>query len=639
MNMTIYDYDMSLILKDKKYYILGCGDAAREFAVRLLNSGIYFHGFLSLSGILKQRSRLWNKPVINVQECILNQDIMIITSCASFNRDQETLEKYQLGNRLVKFEILNPAITSAPDVVIYGTGSQGEDIFKEYSDFMDISWFCNSNERYWGQYFCGKEILSPQELAGLPKDTIVIIASNAYQKIYEVLMECNIGDGRIYCVENGALRFCEVCEVKTSFLISKLMLLLQQNKNIVIYGEENTVGQVKKKFELLDLQGVETVGRKSTAEDGSIFQLAYYDWEGRGCLLADDINLECMETIKEMDIPVQNVYWLKNCDEYQRYDYFKNYKYVTDPTLGYSAVKLKSNEDESEYSGFVRYEYLDGSDDICTILTLGGSTTQSFFVRESPWSEFLSDLLAEKKIPHRIFCGGIGGYSNTQEFLKLIRDGIMLKPDIVLSYSGVNNTNWLTDPEYPFIHRYQKEIFSRLKLERSIAIGVDDISLSGSVNYGIKNQKYGSFDFWLLYERLMNSICRELSIRFKAYLQPILFSKPVFDEYDRELLLGLFQIIANTSEDMEEYAKDRCQKYSSDAEKAILFRKEMKKYEKIYSEWLVDFSHIMDNVDRAYMDEAHVYERGNQVIAEYIFESIQNEVYEVLNEKNRSRKE
>ena len=215
----------------------------------------------------------------------------------------------------------------------------------------------------------------------------------------------------------------------------------------------------------------------------------------------------------------------------------------------------------------------------------------------------------------------------------------MLQPDIVLSYSGVNNTNWLMDEEYPFIHRYQRAIFDKLKVKRHIKVGVDDISLSASVNYGIKDQEYNPFQFWLMYERLMNSVCKELSITFKAYLQPILFSKPVFDEYDQELLLGMFGITAKTSEDMYQYAEDITQKYSRDVKNALLFREEVKEYSNIYPDWLVDFSHIMDNKEKVYMDEAHVYECGNEIIAECIYESISHDITKLSHIDNCVRRE
>ncbi len=640
MNMTIFDYNMSLLSKEKKYYILGCDDSARQFAIRLLNSGVYFHGFVVLNNVLEQGCRLWNKPVIDIQECLECSDIMIITSYISYLQDKEVLKKYRLDAKLIKFEILKPCITDASGVVIYGTGSQGEEIFQACSDLMNVCYFSNSNENRWGNYFCGRKIISPQEITNLPDDTVIIIASNAYQKIHESLLEFHIEDDRIYCLENGALRFCQSYIIENSFLISKLMFLLQNNKNMVLYGEEAIVEKIREKFELLDFYNIETIGRKSKEEDGSLFQLLYFDWKEKICLLADDMNIRSMELIDKIGIPVKNIYWLKNCDEYQKYDHIKKYKYVADPTLGYSAVVLaKGEEGEEEYSGFVKYEYKDDSNKICTILTLGGSTTQSFFVREPTWSECLSRILTKKKIPHRILCGGIGGYSNIQEFLKLTRDGIMLQPDIVLSYSGVNNTNWLMDEEYPFIHRYQRAIFDKLKVKRHIKVGVDDISLSASVNYGIKDQEYNPFQFWLMYERLMNSVCKELSITFKAYLQPILFSKPVFDEYDQELLLGMFGITAKTSEDMYQYAEDITQKYSRDVKNALLFREEVKEYSNIYPDWLVDFSHIMDNKEKVYMDEAHVYECGNEIIAECIYESISHDITKLSHIDNCVRRE
>lgn len=628
MYMTIYDYDTTLLATYKQYYILGCDEKALGLAIRLLNAGIYFHGFLSLDNQLR-RGKLWNKPVINVNECINNEDIAVITSLITYYDDMEKLKSYFLENRLILLEILKSLIIDSANVVIYGNGSQGKIIYEKFSEHMNISHFCSSFERYWGETFCGKAVISPQELAGLPDDTVIIIASNAYQKIYETLAEYRIEKSRIYCSENTPLIFHPCCILEKFFSISKLMLTLQMSQNITLYGEESVVEEVKKKLALLDFHNIKTIGRKSLQEDGSVFELLYYDWDNTYLYLTDDMNLKVMQSIEKMKIPTRNIYWLRQCDGYYSYDYMSKSEFIPDPTLGYSAIELGNKSNDSA-AGFVKYEYSVKNERTCTILTLGGSTTQCFAVRETSWSELLSRILTEKKIPHRIFCGGISGYSNIQEFLKLVRDGIILKPDIVLSYSGVNNTNWLTDPEYPFIHTYQKQLFKRLKMSRGVELGEDTITLSDIVNYGIANSEQDSFQFWLLYERLMNSICKELSIKFKAYLQPWLFSKSHFDEYDRRILLGLFHIVADTRDDLKKYAMDTTQKFSSDVEKALIFRKEVKQYEKLYSDWLVDFSHILDEASGVYIDEAHVYEWGNQIIAEHMYKSIEQDILEIL---------
>ena len=91
-----------------------------------------------------------------------------------------------------------------------------------------------------------------------------------------------------------------------------------------------------------------------------------------------------------------------------------------------------------------------------------------------------------------IFNGGIISYGVAQEFLKLSRDVLALKPDIVLSLSGVNDVNLRTSYlEHPMIHIYQDLLLKHIvKKEKFFCAGVNT-TING-VDYGTKenNEKY-----------------------------------------------------------------------------------------------------------------------------------------------------
>ena len=81
----------------------------------------------------------------------------------------------------------------------------------------------------------------------------------------------------------------------------------------------------------------------------------------------------------------------------------------------------------------------------------GGSTTDDTFSNQKSWPSFLSKILKERKLSHVIYNGGIVGYNSSQELLKTIRDINILKPHIVISYSGINDFYRGTND---FIHPY-----------------------------------------------------------------------------------------------------------------------------------------------------------------------------------------
>ena len=65
------------------------------------------------------------------------------------------------------------------------------------------------------------------------------------------------------------------------------------------------------------------------------------------------------------------------------------------------------------------------------------------------------------KLSVKIFNGAIAGIGAHQEALKLFRDIQKLKPDLVLSYSGVNDFDSWQDYS-PFVKDYQFEFLNQL---------------------------------------------------------------------------------------------------------------------------------------------------------------------------------
>jgi lysophospholipase L1-like esterase len=89
------------------------------------------------------------------------------------------------------------------------------------------------------------------------------------------------------------------------------------------------------------------------------------------------------------------------------------------------------------------------------ILVLGGSTTDGVH-NDHSWPEELSKLLAQRKVSGIVVNGGTSGYSSNQELLKLLRDGLEFKPNIIISYSGVNDRGDYGKLPYPMVHPYQR---------------------------------------------------------------------------------------------------------------------------------------------------------------------------------------
>lgn len=248
--------------------------------------------------------------------------------------------------------------------------------------------------------------------------------------------------------------------------------------------------------------------------------------------------------------------------------------------------------------GFVRFT--DGNNaNAFRIVTLGGSTADPTMSNIRSWSELLYKKLLGMGINVEIAAGGVGAYTGSQELVKLIRDVIPLKPDLVISYSGFNDAYGLYHKEqHPFTMWYQSEDFERMLRSNDCKNMIMNQMPMKEVTYGLPIKK-SSDEQWLDCERMMKAVCREYNIDFYCFLQP-------YNAEGREVFLS-------------EYVWSQINNFYASITKNEDFRKQ--------SDWLIDFTDIFDHESDIFFDSCHVYEKGNRIISEkmmpYILECMQ----------------
>jgi lysophospholipase L1-like esterase len=135
--------------------------------------------------------------------------------------------------------------------------------------------------------------------------------------------------------------------------------------------------------------------------------------------------------------------------------------FILDPHLGFARSKTAPRVQrlQKKYSwieGFAIYSKNPPAElDHPIILVMGGSTTDAVSDEQS-WPEELAKLLARSRTSATVINGGNSGYSTNQELLKLVRDGLEFNPDIIISYSGVNDRGDYGKLPYPMVHSYQR---------------------------------------------------------------------------------------------------------------------------------------------------------------------------------------
>lgn len=218
---------------------------------------------------------------------------------------------------------------------------------------------------------------------------------------------------------------------------------------------------------------------------------------------------------------------------------------VLDPHLSHanSVDYLKKHlPDFHVLPGFVAYANPNDKNRL-RIFVLGGSTTEPHF-RMGPsesdpyshecWPYFLQKRLDELGIPAVVFNGGVAGYNSNQELLKLVRDVLPMKPDIVLSLDGENDQGFAhANKKHPMIHPYQWRVFSTLAgepepfrfLPNTVALvkqataSADEKRLSVTFGPDVSTTPW---DQWERNIRLMHAVCAELGVDYLDLRQPVL---------------------------------------------------------------------------------------------------------------------
>lgn len=291
-----------------------------------------------------------------------------------------------------------------------------------------------------------------------------------------------------------------------------------------------------------------------------------------------------------------------------------NEPFYYDVTLSYSRIR-------NTIEGFEVYGTTEDSG-ATTIVVLGGSTTESqlFFVKG--WVPFLEQYLKNKGISAKIYCGGISGYTSSQELLKFQRDVLQLDPDIVISYSGVNDLYMFPKKDEferngrPFISKFQVQFINQvLEKLKILKFGlptpdIPDWEKGGkeTVFYGLKSKKTAA-QFWIDNMRMMHALSQEFGIAFFSFFQPFRFNG-----YYKSTPI---QEIIHSRRDPSCTPTASGQKIYGRKAEVSEARHLIQSYD-----YIIDLSELFIEESEVYFDSVHVYEKGNQLIARNIGEFI-----------------
>ncbi len=571
-----------LVSSDLKKYIWFRNDAGqkdRALAVfcRLLISEIYIDGFATDERDYIGK-RAFNKPIVDIRK--LNSEdavVFIENECDG-----------SLYNVCETIRVVNPKINKEK-MVIFGVGKYGTEVYNKLAQkgltqgiycYMDS----NSEKCGAGKFKNNLPIYNPHILFELERDFSVIEGAEKYMEMDEQLERSGCLQERFYYKEDryDYLKYLWGYDKNVELRIGTLADMGKAfgGKTIFIYGNI-TNGAIKtaKMLKLLDYRfGGFLIEKKDADKEKSnhypiVFLEDVLKDENFYILLSNDNKKECAKRLQELGLKKgidYNFTTLFGWGSVKKSMWDINLGYTYDEGSQYPGIAVYGEEDETDYK----------------IAILGNSTTGDRFtdMDDKCWPLFLYEKCKDKKVT--IYNCGCNGYTSSQELIKLIRDVLPLKPELIIVYDGFIDI--CENDEKPFAFSYLTKLLEMAKGDREVQIykGVDR---RGSI-----------FQDWLSNIEMMKTIAQIRECDFLAFLQPSRFYVE--------------------KEDIDEYFLTSTLFWNDEAKNQhIAFRQELRrvlaqgKYDYIY-----DLTEIFNHSPEIYIDACHVYEAGNRVIAENI---------------------
>lgn len=321
----------------------------------------------------------------------------------------------------------------------------------------------------------------------------------------------------------------------------------------------------------------------------SPYDLLYENKDEIAILVATSVNV-----IEEVNECLNGMGFVKEKDYFNYVDIQAEPTHIFDPFLGYGR---RYHYGKEEIYGFACYGCPEAE---YKIVALGGSTTDPTFMGIKSWPQLLYEMMPNKS-QICVYNGGIVGYDSNRELLKLIRDVIPLKPDLVISYTGINEMQRLKTGDYPFLCYYLQNILNKLSLCST------DLPI-GEMAFGTKCVSSPANNF-LTNVKVMSAACDALKIKHFTFLQASLISPgKSYKPSEREKICKAIYM-GNIKQEYENFFDE--------IDRANPFQ-----------DLIIDARDILRDSSDLFIDACHVTEEGNRLIAEGIFHNIKRAIEE-----------
>ncbi len=541
-----------------------------------VENNIYFCGFAtdreSLVGLYVLNKRVYDiNEIMNSHSLVLSEDVNNSFYCP--------------------VKLLNPKLNLS-DIVIWGAGSNGRriaDYLKKRN--ISISYFIDSDQNKIGNKINETKIYGIEKMELFSRETSVIEASEKYIEIDKMIQQ-KAPDTDCYVYSHT--------ERNRYFTPDRLMYLREvvRNKDIFIYGYSYTAKLLSRCLNILDYRFVGFLVEEFQYDDNSSDDAVLMMPEE--LLYYNNYFVIIVSDEKELSVNRLNALGLRYAVDFSPIETISYYllyarKNIIDTNLGHT-YKQKTGLDGIEIYG---KEYSNNY----KIVVLGGSTSDGKLFPFKSWPELLYDKIDDDGVV--VYNAGVSGYTSAQELIKLIRDIVLLKPDMIIVYDGYNDTSEINarpGKYFEFIYLKKALDFAR----EHISHDWDFVSRIDDVESGSAIPIIGNLENWLMNIEMMHAIASDRGIKFYSFFQPMLSSKKNLTKEERGIMFEVenFCGLKKTSLMGKE------------------FRNKINDIVKSHN-YIYDLSHIFDDLPGMYMDICHVREDANEIIAMEILRRIE----------------
>ena len=293
------------------------------------------------------------------------------------------------------------------------------------------------------------------------------------------------------------------------------------------------------------------------------------------------------------------------------------------------------------FGSFILYD--NASKNKNSIITLGASTTDGFYQDTFglTWANQLSLILKTNNINYSIINGGVGGYTSSQELLKLLINLEKLQNNknvkLVISLNGSNElpaykgTLW-DHYHLPFWNEYHTksivnkqyievskgksriELFPSLTSSQKLFTKIKRKDILNKYKFPEKNGNYSPYkrsaEKWLYNVKSMNALARASGAKYFVFLQPTLGLNPM--QIPKNKNTKDYEIYKNYIGAYNYTLKDNYYTMIN-----LLYEELKKECSKL--DYCIDISNKILPTGSTYRDLRHLSQSGNKKLAKVIF--------------------